>query len=258
MLLSLPNTGTDWLAELMLGRNPGLRYYREFFNPICNEKYEDILGRAFGCEMVTHYEMIARPRCPYADVYEQTWVREGYNFTKENYSAFKVGSFVDHFQCFVLYRRAEWTLPGSRMQVKTWYDAMYWSLVRNQAALAPDVRELVALAGAEADTAPKRQVAAFVIYYHQLLGEAQRHHLPVIDYDNLMRYPRDELVPYLRGVPGVVDPEGLAQDICRTRRPSRKNFGELRADAFFARLVGLAQRYGGERAAAWGRVPLAA
>jgi hypothetical protein len=249
LLLSLPNTGTDWLVGLMLRRNPGLRYYREFFNPICNPKYEDVLGRAFGCEMVGSYERIVDPRCPCAEVYEQTWAREGYNFTKENYSAFKVGLFVGKFQCFVLYRRAEATLPGGRMQVKAWYDAMYWSLIRNQAALEPDVRSLVAFAAAEADAVNKRQVAAFVIYYYQLLKEAKRHGLVVIDYDNLMRYSPDELVPYVRGVPGVVDPEGLAQDISRTRRPAQKNFGELRADDFFARLRGLAERCG---------VPLAA
>jgi hypothetical protein len=244
LLLSLPNTGTDWLVDLLLRHNPGLRYYREFFNPICNPKYEDVLGRAFGCEMVGHYEMIARTRGPWEEVYEQTWAREAYNFTKENYSAFKAHALVRKFTCFVLYRRAEMTLPGSRVQVKTWYDAMYWSLIRNQAALESDVRSLVAYAGAEADTVNKRQVAAFVIYYYQLLKEAKKYGLPVIDYDNLMRYSHDELVPYLRGVPGVVDPEGLAQDISQTRRPAQKNFGELRADEFFARLLGLAKRSG--------------
>ena len=42
MMLSLPNSGTDWLCRILAkhGRGDALRYYdKEFFNPICNLKY---------------------------------------------------------------------------------------------------------------------------------------------------------------------------------------------------------------------------
>jgi hypothetical protein len=249
-LLGLPNTGTDWFVDLLLRQNPDLRYYREFFNPICNEKYEDQVGRAFGCETVGTYEKIADPRCPCEEVYEQTWAREAYNFTKENYSAFKVDMFRKKFACVVLHRRAELTLPGSRMQVKTWYDAMYWSLVRNRARLEADVRSLVQWAGSAADTVNKRQVAAFAIYSYQLLKEAKRYALKVLHYDTLLQYSPEELVPHLRDVPGVVDPERLAQDISQTRRPCGKDFGALGVDDFFARLMERAARCSSSTAAA--------
>ncbi len=245
LMLALPNTGTDWLVGLWLRQNPGLRYYREFFNPICNPKYEDVLSRAFGCEMAGHYALLARPGCPCGQVYEQTWAREGYNFTKENYSAFKVGAFARRFRCFVLYRKAEASLPGGRLQVKTWFDAMYASLMANRSALAADLRELVALATAEADTINKRQVAAFVIYYYQLLKEARRRGLPVLDYDVLMSHSAAELVPYLSGLPGVLDPERLAHEVCATRRPGEKDFASLGAGELYARLTALAARLGG-------------
>ena len=244
LMLALPNTGSDWLAELWLRQGPRLRYYREFFNPICNPKYEDVLNRAFGCEMADNYALLARPGCPCDEVYEQTWAREDYNFTKENYSAFKVGAFAERFRCFVLYRKAEASLPGGRLQVKTWFDAMYASLVVNREALPPDVRRLVGFAEVEADTINKRQVAAYVIYYYQLLKEARRRGLPVLDYDALMSRPCDELVPYLSRLPGVIDPELLAREVCATRRPSAKDFGSLGADELYARLTAMAARCG--------------
>jgi hypothetical protein len=245
-LLSLPNTGSDWLAGLFLEQNPGLNYFREFFNPICNPKYENALNRAFGCEMVDSYQMIAKPHGPYEEVYQQTWAREEYTFTKENYSAFNLRWFHEKFDCLVPYRRVERTLPGRRLQVKTWYDALYGSLIKNKWGLERDVRVLVDFAAATADTIAKRQVAAFVIHYYKLLKDAHRYNIPVLDYEMLMQSSPEELVPLLTGLPGVVDAERLAQDLCASRRPCRKNFSELRVDDFFARLTDLARECGGE------------
>lgn len=245
-LLSLPNTGTDWFADLLLRQNPALRYYREFFNPICNPKYENELNKAFGCEMVENYRLLARPYCPCEDVYWCTWAREEYNFTKENYSAFKLDWFSLRFDVFVLYRPAELTFPGERLQVKTWYDAMYGSLVKNKWGLERDVRSLVDFACQQADTVNKRQVAAFVIYYFKLLKDAQRYGVPVLDYNQLMLASTEELSRVLRGLPGVRDVEQLAQEVSATRRPSRKDFAELGVDAFFAQLTERARDCGGE------------
>jgi len=247
-LLSLPNTGTDWFAGLLLRQNPALRYYREFFNPICNPKYENELNKAFGCEMVENYRILARPYCPCEDVYWRTWAREKYNFTKENYSGFKLDWFSLRFDVFVLYRAAELTFPGERLQVKTWYDAMYGSLLKNKWGLERDVRALVDFACLHADTVNKRQVAAFVIYYFKLLKDAHRYGVPVLDYDQLMRGSTEELSRVLRELPGVRDVERLAQEVSATRRPAKKNFGELGVDAFFAQLTERARECGGEGA----------
>lgn len=248
-LLSLPNTGTDWFVDLVLRHNSRLRYFREFFNPICNPTYENVLNRAFGCEMVDNYAMIAKAHCPYDDVYQRTWAKENYNFTKENYSAFKLSWFLGRFDCFVLYRRAESTLPGGRLQVKTWYDAMYCSLLRNRWTLDSEVRALVDFAVAEADTIAKRQVAAFVIYYYKLLKDAHRRNVPILNYDLLIQGSPEELVPHLCGLPAVADAEQLAYDICRERRVSPKDFGALQADDFFARMTERAREYGGDAVA---------
>jgi hypothetical protein len=249
VLLGLPNTGTDWVVDLLLRQNPHLRYFREFFNPICNPTYENDLNCAFGSEMVDNYALIAKTHCPYDAVYQRTWAKENYNFTKENFSAFKLAWFLGKFDCFVLYRRAELTLPGSRLQVKTWYDAMYCSLLRNRWTLEPDVRALVDFAVAEADTIAKRQVAAFVIYYYKLLKDARRRHVPILNFNLLMQGSYEELLPPLCGLPAVADAEKLAYDICQERRLSSKDFAALQAEDFFARLTELARGYGGDAVA---------
>jgi hypothetical protein len=241
-LLGLPNTGTDWLVDLILRQNPSLKYYREFFNPICNEDYQDVLSRAFGCEMLDNYEMIARPDCPCEEVFEQTWACESYNFTKENFSAFKVGWFVHHFDCFLLHRRIELTLPGQRLQVKTWYSALFWSLVRNRKFLPRELRALVQFALDEADTLNKRQAAAFAIFSRHLLEEARRYSLRVVDYDCLMTLEPPELTAHLAGLPGVVDPERLAHDVRATRRTWTRKFDDLEVSAFLVRLLEEEQR----------------
>jgi hypothetical protein len=246
VLFSLPNTGTDWFVGLFLRQNPALRYFREFFNPVCNPTYEDELNRSFGCEMVDNYAMIARPLRQHDPVFQRTWAKEQYNFTKENYSAFKLDWFLSKFDGFVLYRRAELTLPGSRLQVKTWYDAMYGSLLRNRWTLEPDVRLLIDFAVAEANTIAKRMVAAYVIYYYKLLKDAHRLNMPVLNYDLLMNCSASDLSPMLRGLPAVVDAEQLAADMCHERRPCAKDFGSLRATEFFARLTKLARKCGGD------------
>lgn len=246
-LLSLPNTGTDWFVEMLLRQNSQLRYYREFFNPICNPTYENVLNRAFGCEMVDNFALIAKMPCQHEAVYQQTWARENYNFTKENYSAFKLPWFVTHFDCFVLYRRAELSLPGSRLPVKTWFDAMYHSLLRNRWTLEPDVRFLVDFSVEAANTLAKRLVAAFVIHYYKLLKDAHRLNVPILDYDRLMDLPCVDLAAYLRGIPAVADADKLAYDICENRRPPHKDFASLRADDFYTRLTRLVGKCGGAR-----------
>lgn len=244
-LLSLPNTGTDWFVDLLLRQNPRLKYYREFFNPICNPVYENVLNRAFGCEMVDNFAVIAKSHCQHEAVFQQTWANENYNFTKENYSAFKLKWYITHFDCLVLYRRAELSLPGSRLPVKAWYDAMYCSLVRNRWTLEPDVCALVDFAVAYADTIAKRLVAAFAIYYYKLLKDARRYKVPVLDYDRLMEWSEIDLACYLRGMPAVADAEKLAYDVCAERRPTNRDFAALKADDFFARLMRLARQCGG-------------
>ncbi len=138
MMLSLPNSGTDWLCRILAkhGRGDGLRYYdKEFFNPICNLKHATVLEGPFGCELASCFENIGvRSELQARDLeaaYQASWEMEGYNFDKENFSALKVPFFAQHFDIVFLYRPAYNVFPPSRLRVWAWYDAIYTAMVAN-------------------------------------------------------------------------------------------------------------------------------
>jgi hypothetical protein len=235
-MLSLPNMGTDWLASMVLVQNPTLRYFREFFNPITNLNHADALGNAFGCEMVSNYHHIAEPTAPCERAYRRTWLKEKYNFTKENYSPFQVEFFSKHFQCFVLLRKTELVFPPGRPEVMAWYDAIYNSLVVNKQALDQDTRGRVEYAIQAAKTLNEKTVAACEICSRKLLLDAQRFGLPVFDYDKLMDYSQEELVGYVESMPGVIDSAKMAEEIVKTRRKKKSSFQKMSASHLLAAL----------------------
>jgi hypothetical protein len=110
LIVSLPNSGTDWLCPI-IARHGGLRYYhKEFFNPICNPKHGAILEWDFGCELASCYRNIGVPwdrqeqRLDAA--YRATWATESYNFDKENFVLQKVAWFAKRFKIVMLHRAA--------------------------------------------------------------------------------------------------------------------------------------------------------
>ena len=93
MILSLPNSGSDWLADVIC-QNSRLRYYnKEFFNPITNSVFGDRLAEAFGCELVGCYQNIAAPWREHVDeldrIYSETWARFVCDFDKEVFQKLK-------------------------------------------------------------------------------------------------------------------------------------------------------------------------
>jgi hypothetical protein len=231
MMLGLPNCGSDWLMEVICRCNPDLRYYREFFNPACNEPFEADLSDQFGCELVPTVTAIARPipREAYADLFYRTWMTRPYNFTKENYSSFKVAEHRRYFNCFVLYRRLALCLPGSRRnEVKCWYVAMYQSLLDNFKTLGP-LQPLVR--HRQKLSSNKACVVAHTAYYAELLSAAKKYSLPVVHYDVLMDSDEAGIAEHVRHLPGVRAGE-VARSIVETRRPRHSVVHELNCDEF--------------------------
>lgn len=126
MMLTLPNSRSDWFAEL-LAKQLGRDYYqKEFFNPITNQAdAAELVAAGFGCELPSAFENIASPIAPH--LADRVLNRSGWDFDKETYSAWHADWFLDRFNCFVL-ERAE-VLPASRLRVLTFYDAIYSALV---------------------------------------------------------------------------------------------------------------------------------
>ena len=97
LLLSAPNNGSDWFADTLINSQQNLNYFREFFNPCTNPKYAPILSEGFGCEYDSCYEKIITCQDDLLQViFDDTWKKENYNFTKENYSCAKIPFLIKH------------------------------------------------------------------------------------------------------------------------------------------------------------------
>ena len=169
MLLSVPNSGSDWLAPL-LAKAEGLNYFdKEFFSPICNQKYREVIASGFGCEMVSNYHMIGvdwKRQQPYLEsLYRKTWERETWTADKEVFAFRKIGFFAPRFRCIALHRSRDLTLPPKRRRVQVYYDAIYWALDRPP---GPDLKT--------------RVLRAFDQASAELLQACADFSIPVLDY----------------------------------------------------------------------------
>lgn len=227
MIVSAPNSGSDWLAGLIARHAPDLRYYeKEFFNPICNPKYRDLLEPVFGCELVSCYRMIGLRSSFHPDwmdrVYRQTWLQEPYNFDKENFVGFQLPFFADRFRLVLLYRSAASLFPPSRLRVLAWYDAIYWAIVHG-VEKDPELRSYRSdlCPHGEQPTLEDRARIAHDVYWQHMLGEATRYQYPVIDYDRLQEVSREEVMREVAvgWIPDVVaDLDAFVDEIVATRR----------------------------------------
>lgn len=52
LMLSLPNSGSSWLAELIAANTSWNRYFMEYFNPLRNIVWYHELSKGFGCELI--------------------------------------------------------------------------------------------------------------------------------------------------------------------------------------------------------------
>ncbi len=130
LLLGTPNSGTDWLAGC-IARVTGWRFFqKEFFNPLTNPDHARELLQAFGCELVSGFEQLARCHTQGIDaVIQRTWPADRYDFNKEVWSFAKLPALVAHFDCLVLTRSTASLFPPSRLRVWQGYDAI-WHAIR--------------------------------------------------------------------------------------------------------------------------------
>ena len=215
MMLSLPNSGTDWLCRILAkhGRGDGLRYYdKEFFNPICNLKHATVLEGPFGCELASCFENIGvRSEYQARDLeaaYRATWEIEGYNFDKENFSALKVPFFAQHFDIVFLYRPADNVFPPSRLRVWAWYDAIYTAMVA-KGVIEADQLDLQG-----------RALAAHKACWDIMRDAAKRFGAPILDYETLCKASTESAVAYHLNVGWIaeaVDVKAAAREIFASR-----------------------------------------
>jgi hypothetical protein len=212
LILSLPNSGTDWLCPI-LAEHGGLRYYhKEFFNPICNWQYGHVLEAGFGCELPSCHQNIARggEAADLESIYRQTWAREEWNFDKENFSPLKADWFARHFRLAFLLRPSDSLFPPSRLRVWAWYDAFYCAfLAAGRLGQSHGERPL-----------PVRARIAHHMASAIMHEAADRINAPVLDYDVLCKADKATLHAHLsRGwIRDVVNVDAAVASILRTRK----------------------------------------
>ena len=247
MLIGLPNSGTDWLADNISANNQELKYYREYFNPISNYLCPMKVATMFGCELSSKSLNIAkiRPWEEYNFLLNETWRLSEFNFTKENYSAFHMPNHCKVFRCFVLYRELKYCMPClsknayRRTACKTWYDAIYFSLISNKNSLDPEIIPFVEYAQSNADTLEKQQVSAHLISYYKVLKEARIHQIPVLDYNVLTSSDRESIVSHLVQISWLGNIESLTDRIIETRITREDASSFLKCDDYIESLTEL-------------------
>jgi hypothetical protein len=173
LMLTLPNSGSTWLAEQIAAHSRWSRYHPEFFNPLRNPKHYAPLAEQFGCELIDCYRNIARGGDEWIEQdIDDTWGTEDFNFTKEVFSPLKLEVFCRMFRCFVMLRNEEDTFPPKRIRVWSFYEH----------AWAAACEGGVPLGGG---TVEARAIAAFRWMQSRLLADADRFGVPVIHYRDL-------------------------------------------------------------------------
>lgn len=178
-MLTLPNSGSTWLAEAIALHTSWNRYCMEFFNPLRSPKHYPILSRNFGCELQACASNIADPGDELIDQdIRSTWGMEDFNFTKEVFSPFKLEAFARHFRCFVLLRDAGDTFPPRRARVWSFYEHAWHSLLFHDCLPEP-AQELLHF--------EDRAIAAHAVMTNALKLDAQRLGVPVLRYRDLFK-----------------------------------------------------------------------
>jgi hypothetical protein len=170
----MSSSGGKWLASTIARHLPGCRYYdKEYFNPWCNPNRELILVRNFGCEMASCYRNIALPgdNNIEADI-DNTWSADGYTFTKEVFSAFKLPTLLRRFDVFALVRRTDDCLPTKRSNVWNCYEHTWWALHEARYPMT-------------ATLARDRAIEAHAFIRKKIIEDCERFNLPVMEFDYL-------------------------------------------------------------------------
>lgn len=200
----------------LLATHPGLRYFREFFNPTCNHQLRSRLVSVFGSEHYPIAIMAAVPTTEARPLVHELWPKSGYNITKEVYSCRRLEAYEENFDLFGLYRARRHTFPTTRPQ---YFDAIYESFLAGQFYN----KGLTALQAHVSSRSPadreKRVVAHLVAWYLQLQYAVTRS-THMLAYHRLIALPEHFLRDHLADrLPEGLDSERLAQRIVHTRQP---------------------------------------
>lgn len=220
MCLSLPNSGSDWFANLVAQCTPGARYYhKEFFNPVTNWPHMEELASVFGCELPSTAANLYRQMHGMRDnedetamlaVIDRTWrCQQKWNCNKEVWSFGNAGIFKHRFVLWGLTRSANTLFPPSRARVWCWYDAIACGAGILNTSIEFE----------------QRCRHAHKVATELLLQDADRHGFPVLEYDKIVSGTPDEVMQEIdklcvrHSIVDGVDRDLLFRRVFDERRP---------------------------------------
>lgn len=226
LLLSIPNSGTDWLASTICNSQSNIKYLREFFNPGTNTKYSDILAEEFGCEYINCYKnIISFNETKTTEIFEQTWKKEDYNFTKDNFGIMRMPFYKKHFNCFGLKRSCQTSLPPKRyVEVTGWYLAIYESLLQNKQILPKLIQVKIDHFNSKNTKIAEKLVFAFCIYQEIFIYYCKINEIPILDYDKIVCMNDNDLLTHLESLKYNLNYATWSSEIIKTRKEIKKDF----------------------------------
>jgi len=229
ILFSMPSSGSDWFADTIKFSQNNIFYYREFFNPATNQFYDDILSPEFGCEYISCYKNIFKYDRENCDIIlKNTWNKQKFNFTKENYAISKAEFFVENFRCIAFTRDIENSFPPSRGgQVYGWYDAIYKSLLDNINNLPEKLQIKVLSFSQEKNNLISNFVFSFLAYKEYFEYQCKKFNIPIVRYENVIKNSKSDIESFLKQRIEYLNAETWTNKILQTRSHKKKDFYKL-------------------------------
>ena len=226
MMLTLPNSGSTWLADL-IASTCRLPYQDEFFNPLHNARYEDELARHFGCELISCYEHIAQEggRETVACI-DKTWGQEELAFTREIFSPLKLQAFTKRFNVFCLLRSQQESFPPHDLRVWSYYEHAWWSMW-DATPLTTDAQPVwhrpngAGRYPLNGQCSRSRAIEAHWILSQEIRYDAYRLGVPVLDWEDIMQSNFEDTCRLLAPT-SIPNPEAVAQAIILSRQRSER------------------------------------
>lgn len=223
MFVSFPQQGTDFFCD-QYSKTSDAKYFREFFNPLCNNKMETVLSSFFGDERKERQANIFRRLSAdeYDEIYNKTWKTQDYNVAKENYSPGNVVNHAGKFFLIGIFRHRALTVPTTYPHLA---HATWNSFLINK-PLWPAMEALKNyFLNMHLDSSQKEVVAHLVHWYtvfksfEQIEVQKTQEYINVIDYRDLMLLGREELETlFVNCLPiAIGSAKNLAENICKTR-----------------------------------------
>lgn len=217
MLVGNPNSGTDWIAPILARHvrgGPERYWQKEFFNPVTNPKYRELLMPVFPSEAfstVKNYGIRLTPQLMeevLEPIYQDSWMREDFTFNKEVCTPDFLEWYQRHFVLVGLIRETRTLFPPTKARTWSMYEAMWHGMVQNGWPLR------------RSSTMESRAMEAHEVARLHLMREMQRLNVPYLRYEVLTKGAPEDVYSEFSRVDWL-DADSITEEVVSTRRDTK-------------------------------------